>query len=81
MPGLSNWKIPSVLPARKSSNVASSLSGRLLTSKEMPVPALIEAWASSMTVRLRRPSRSILSRPRASTSFIGYWVVTSPLTD
>ena len=33
-----------------------------------------------MIVRLRRPSRSIFSRPMASISLMANWVVTSPLT-
>ncbi len=34
-----------------------------------------------MTVRLRRPRRSIFSRPMASMSPMANWVVISPLTD
>ena len=81
MPGLSNWKTPSVFPARKSSKVASSSSGRSLMSILRPVSWRMSSRASSMTVRFRRPRRSILSRPRASTSPMGNWVVISPLTD
>ncbi len=81
MPGLSNWKTPSVLPAWNRSNVARSSRGMASMSIRSPVPFSMSLRASSMTVRLRRPSMSILSRPMASMSPMANWVVTSPLTD
>ena len=78
MPLDSNWKTPSVSPRASISKVGSSSSGRPERSpRSTPADSRMSRIASSMTSRLRRPRKSILSSPSASTSPIGYWVTSS----
>ncbi|CAM5422752.1 hypothetical protein SFUMM280S_11526 [Streptomyces fumanus] len=62
----SNWKTPRVSPRWSSSKVVGSSSGRLRRSMSIPLLAFTILTASSMIVRLRRPRKSIFSRPSDS---------------
>ena len=75
MPALSSWNTPSVRPARSMAKVAPSSSGRLFTSKPGSLRRTSTA-ASSSTVRLRRPRKSIFSSPSSSSVVIVYCVTT-----
>ena len=77
MPELSNWKMPSVWPSQNRSNVFASSSGRSSMTRRVPVVASICSSASSMSVSVLRPRKSILSRPMRSISFMPHWVVIS----
>ena len=72
MPDDSNWKTPADSPRASISYVFASSSGTF----SMSTPST-SATALSITSRLRRPRKSILSRPSASTSPIGNCVTTS----
>ena len=75
MPALSNWNTPCVSPAQSILLTASSSRGILSKSTVSPVLSFIKCTASSMTVRVRRPRKSIFRRPSSSTWFLSNWVV------
>ena len=75
MPALSSWNTPWVSPAHSIRLTASSSSGIVSKSTVSPVLSLIKRRASSMTVRVRRPRKSIFSSPSSSTWFLSNWVV------
>ena len=72
MPDDSNWKTPIASPRASIAYVFLSSSGIVV----MSTPP-ISSTALSITSRLRRPRKSIFSRPSASTVFIENWVTTS----
>ena len=59
---------------RSNSNVFGSSSGTSSMSGRVPVDCSIRSSAISITSRLRRPRKSIFSRPRSSTPCISYCV-------
>ncbi len=63
MPRDSNWKMPLVRPSQNSRKTSGSSSGTSSRSRSMPWWRRI-LTASSMTVSVRSPRKSILSRPR-----------------
>ena len=75
IPALSSWNTPSVLPAASMAKVSLSSSGSLFTSKS-GMRRLTSSAASSSTVRLRRPRKSIFSSPSSSSVVMGYCVTT-----
>ena len=75
MPVLSSWNTPSVRPAASISNVSGSSSGICSTAKPGTLRRTSRA-ASSSTVRLRRPRKSIFSSPSSSSVVIGNWQTT-----
>jgi hypothetical protein len=77
MPLDSNWNTPVASPRCSIANVGPSSSGRVSMSIRCPDDSSISRTASSMTSRLRRPRKSILSSPSRSTSPIAYWVTSS----
>ena len=65
IPELSNWNAPVLLPSQNILNVAGSFSGMDFSS--MGTPFLrTRARASSMTVSVFRPRKSIFTRPHSS---------------
>ena len=77
MPSDSSWNTPSVSPRPSMSYVRASSSGIVARSKSGFVVRLISSLAAFITVRLRRPRKSNLSRPMRSTMFMSYCVLTS----
>ena len=74
MPPDSIWNTPEVLPSPSMAMVAGSFSGMSLMLK--PGSLLRIIWtASSRTVRLSRPRKSIFSRPSSSRVVMMYWVM------
>ena len=78
MPLDSNWNTPIASPRASIAYVASSSSGTVSMSSSTPWRSRMSASAPSMTSMLRRPRKSIFSRPSASTSWSGTWVTTLP---
>jgi len=79
MPEDSNWNTEPVLPLAKTSRytLASSSGSAAISSGGMPARAwrsLIAFTAQSMIVSVRRPRKSNLTRPTASTSSLSNWV-------
>ena len=70
----SSWKTPMESPRHSMAKVSGSSSGTASMSGRLPVDASMRSRARSITERLRRPRKSILSRPRSSTPCISYWV-------
>jgi hypothetical protein len=77
----SNWKIPSVRPRDSRSYGAGSSSGIDSMSIRSPPASAMDATASSMTVSVLRPRKSIFSRPTFSTLVMSHCVVSSPLSE
>ena len=77
MPADSSWNTPEVLPSDSIAMVAGSFSGMALREKSGSRRWTILA-ASSSTVRLRRPKKSIFSRPSSSRVVMTYWVTGWP---
>ncbi len=75
----SSWNTPTESPRRSISNVFSSSRGTWSMSGLVPVVTAMRSSAFSMTERLRRPRKSILSRPRLATPCISYWVTIGAL--
>ena len=73
MPALSSWNTPWVLPSATMAKVSGSLSGIFAMAKSGS-RLRISFSASSMTVRFRRPKKSIFSRPSSSMVVMVYWV-------
>jgi len=70
----SNWKTPIDSPRWSMAKTALSSRSTLSMSGRSPVVRSMRSRARSMTERLRRPRKSILSRPSSSTPCISYWV-------
>ena len=77
MPALSSWNTPSVSPWEIISYTAGSSMGMSWGVRLTP-RFFSRSRVSRMTVRVRRPRKSILSRPSFSMLPIGYWVVMTP---
>ena len=73
MPADSSWNTPWVLPSASIRKVSGSVSDTVLMLKSGSI-LRISRWASSMTVRLRRPRKSIFSNPSSSMVVMVYWV-------
>ena len=81
MPADSSWNTPWVLPSDSMAKVAASSSGMVLMEKSGSI-LRISFSASSITVRFRRPRKSILRRPSSSMVVMVYWVtIVSSLQD
>jgi hypothetical protein len=74
MPSDSNWNTPTASPRAIISYVFASSSGIVDMSGRTPVDRSTMSSASSITSRLRRPRKSILSRPICSMGFMEYCV-------
>ena len=75
----SSWKMPWVSALQSSSYVLASSSGMLVDVEiDAPLDVRTIAAASSMTVRLDSPSRSIFSSPICETPFMSYCVTAVP---
>ena len=70
----SSWNTPIVSPAASSRNVASSSRGTASMSSALPLPRSMRRTHSSMMDSVRRPRKSIFSRPRSSTPPMSNWV-------
>ncbi len=77
MPGLSNWNTPVESPRASIVYVFWSSSGSWSISMQTPRVFSMILSAASMTSRLRRPRKSILSRPSLETSFMSNCVTSS----
>ena len=77
MPALSSWNTPTVRPAASMSNVFLSSSGMRSTWNPGSRRRTCRA-ASSSTVRLRRPRKSIFSSPSSSSVVIWNWHTSAP---
>ena len=77
MPADSSWNTPEVLPSESMAMVAGSFSGMESMVKPGSCFWTILA-ASSKTVRLRRPRKSIFSSPSSSRVVMTYWVTGWP---
>ena len=77
MPADSSWNTPEVLPAASMSNTAGSSIGMVSMEKSGSLRRTSLA-ASSSTVRLRRPRKSIFSSPSSSSVVIVYCVTGLP---
>ena len=75
MPADSSWNTPWVLPSASMAKVSASSSGILHMAKSGLILRICFS-ASSMTVRFRRPRKSIFSRPSSSMVVMVYWVTT-----
>ena len=73
MPADSSWNTPMVLPWPSMWKVASSWSDTCSMEKSGVWRRIIFS-ASAMTVRLRRPKKSIFKRPSSSSVVMVYWV-------
>ena len=81
MPRDSNWKMPLVRPSEKMRKVSGSSSGISSRSSGIPCWRMIFT-ASSITVSVRRPRKSIFRSPSFSMTFMSHWVMicsSSPL--
>ncbi len=76
IPSDSSWNMPSVSPRLIISYVFASSSGIVAMSKSEFTVRRISSIAAFITVRLRRPRKSILSSPTRSTMFMSYCVLT-----
>ena len=74
MPSDSNWNTPIESPRAIISKVLASSSGSVAMSSRSPVERSRMSRQSSITSRLRRPRKSILSSPISSIGFIEYCV-------
>ncbi len=74
MPSDSNWKTPTESPRASISYVLASSSGSASIDGRSPVDFSMMSSAASITSRLRRPRKSIFSRPISSIGPIAYWV-------
>ena len=75
MPPLSNWKIPSVLQLESRSYVFLSSSGISLISNWGSWRLRIIFSALSITVKVRRPKKSIFNKPKLEHGSPSNWVV------
>ena len=75
MPTLSSWNTPEVRPSLSILKTAGSSSGMVSTRNPGSRLRTIFA-ASSSTVRLRSPRKSIFSSPSSSSVVIWYWQTT-----
>ena len=73
MPADSSWKTPWVFPSASMAKVCGSLSGTLSTAKSGSIRRTCSS-ASWITVRFRRPRKSIFSSPSSSMVVMVYWV-------
>ena len=78
MPADSIWKTPAVRPSRMSLKISGSSKGISSTLMSTPWFARMLASALEMTVSVRRPRKSILSRPMSATEWPSYWVISTP---
>ena len=76
-PTASSWKTPSVSARPSSAYVGASSSGIASTSILSPVVCRMFSRASSMTLRLVSPRKSIFSRPICWTPSMSNWVTTA----
>ena len=74
--GDSSWNTPIESPRLSRSNTRWSSSATVSMSNDGSLAARTIATVSVMTSRLRRPRKSIFSRPSSSTPCISYWVTT-----
>ena len=75
IPADSSWNTPWVLPSASMAKVSGSLSG-ILSMKKLGFCFWICSSASRITVRFRRPRKSIFKRPSSSMVVMVYWVTT-----
>ena len=78
MPPDSTWKTPAVWPEPMSSKILGSSKGISASLMSMPQVALMFFLALEITVSVRRPRKSILSRPMSATMWPSYWVISTP---
>ena len=75
MPADSIWNTPEVLPSESIWNTSGSSSGT--SARVKPGRLFCTSFTvSSRMVRLRRPRKSIFSRPSSSRVVMTYWVTT-----
>ena len=78
MPADSTWKTPAVWPEPMSLKISGSSKGISSSLMSMPKFFLMFALALEITVSVRRPKKSILSRPMSATVWPSYWVISTP---
>ena len=78
MPELSSWKMPSHLPAAMVWKVSLSVKSMWSMSRRTPWFSSTMSQQSLITVRVRRPRKSIFRSPNSSTVPFSYWVTRGP---
>ncbi len=81
MPDDSSWNTPTVCAFPSSSKVALSSNATAFRSISVPVAARAFRDASSSTVSVRSPRKSIFKSPTFSSEFMSNCVVKSPFGD
>ena len=74
IPSDSSWNTPEVSPLVRISHAALSSSGIASKSRSIPRLALMSFKASPITVKVRRPKKSIFKRPNSSMLSLSYCV-------